>query len=183
MPPLEPAQGCSVLRYIGHSGVGVCAALIPASEIASAVAALLSAGLRGLLSPTTAAPTPPMIVPSTTEKATMRTSRRKRVVRRKPPNSGWIYRGKADTPRVIAQTLTSRNCSCFPSATGCRSSAEPRKLTAGPLHGISGPNEFEVLGEFVSVTAVSMPVSESSPPHRRSSPPSPQRMSLLSSPC
>src|SRR3954466_2908098 len=36
------------------------------------------------------------VVPSRTETATTRTSRRKRVVRQKPPNSGCIYRAKAD---------------------------------------------------------------------------------------
>ena len=66
------------------------------------------AGLR-LVSPTIAAPTPPTIVPSRTETATTRMSRRKRAVRQKPPIRGEYIAPSPDTPRrVIAQTLTSR---------------------------------------------------------------------------
>jgi len=64
------------------------AAFSPASGIARAVAAPALAGLGLALSPTIAAPTAPTVVPIRTETAITRMSRRKRVVRQKPPNSG-----------------------------------------------------------------------------------------------
>ena len=87
-PPVAHLLWLCFLRYIVHSGLEPSAALIPPPDITSAVAALALAGLRLVFSPTIAAPTPPTIVPSRTEKATMRMSRRKCAVREKPPNSG-----------------------------------------------------------------------------------------------
>src|SRR5436190_20154482 len=88
-PPVgEPALVVLFCATSFTRGLELSAALIPASDITSAVAALTLAGLRLVFSPTIAAPAPPTIVPSRTETATMRMSRRKGEVRQKPPNSG-----------------------------------------------------------------------------------------------
>ena len=86
-PPAEPAL---FMPFCASSTRAwePSAALNPASDFASAVAAPALAGLGLVLSATIDAPTAPTVVPIRTETAITRMSRRKRVVRQKPPNSG-----------------------------------------------------------------------------------------------
>src|SRR4051812_9430107 len=86
-PPLaDPALVVPFCATSSTRELEPSAALIPTSDIAVAAPALT--GLDLVFSPTIAAPTAPTVVPSRTETATTRMSRRKRVVRQKPPNSG-----------------------------------------------------------------------------------------------